>query len=346
MCTPPGDARSPWSSRGGKDAHGFDPFWKNYSGELPEEKPNGKKEWIDSLGDPVTTFGRHTAQEKSAVFMNRFILDPTIDVTPGTNPIKARIHEESKAPEIIFPFPDHLLRAELLLISSHGWLGGYMRGNNMDEMLNANPEAARKTRGTIAKYFSIGQASAEGKGFRGPLWIVLAQCSTANSATWELWTEVFAKSKPIVRGILAYEEASPGPSGSITISKKFFDALQQKRTILDAWKQANSNQKWAAIVHKDAMNDRIQDWRSFKPIADDDNQRGLWFLLGVSPVDSQKRGDPEEAAAVCGPTPRSQRQAGHHRADHRSPKTSTRRSLSFMRRSSTSWGSSGLAGRS
>lgn len=265
---------------GGKNALGTDPFWKNYSGELPDEKPNGKKDFVNAFGNTKTTFGRHTAHEKSAEFMNTFILDPTIDITPGTNPIKARIHEESKSPGIVFPFPDHLLRAELLLISSHGWLGGYMRGNFMEAMADANPESARTGRGTISKYFSIGQAAALGRGFRGPLWIVLAQCSTANSATWELWTEVFAKSKPIVRGLLAYEEASPGPSGSILISKKFFSALQQKKTIVEAWKQANSNQKFAAIVHKDALDDRIQDWRSFKPITDATTNEATGAYMG------------------------------------------------------------------
>ncbi|MCB9845172.1 MAG: hypothetical protein H6811_04200 [Phycisphaeraceae bacterium] len=251
---------------GGRDCLGQDPFLREYAGERPEEKPHAKKKWVNDLGMEKETFGRHTAIEKSGRFIHRFILEPAVDVTPGTSPVKARVHDSH--PDLIYPWPEHLFHAELLLVSSHGWLGGFMRGNMTDPWANAVPDEAKKAYNPDRVYFSVGEAATHGWGFRGPLWIVLAQCSTLNEATWGLWVKVFAKSEPFVRGVLAYEEASPDAAGSINIFKNFFNHLVQGKSMLQAWKSANTGQKWAAIVHQDAIEDKMQDWRSFEPLKD------------------------------------------------------------------------------
>ncbi|MCB9845171.1 MAG: hypothetical protein H6811_04195 [Phycisphaeraceae bacterium] len=251
---------------GGRDCIGKDPHWKEYAGEQPSERPNGVREWKNSLGDSFTTYGRHTAQEKSARFLKRFILEPAVEVTPGSSPVKARVHDSH--PDLVFPWPEHLIHADLLLVSSHGWLGGFMKGNRAQDWPDAKPKEAQPGSQAMSSYFAVGEASAKGWKFRGPLWIILAQCSTANSATWEFWVDLFGRSSPIVRGLLAYEEASPAASGSITIADNFFKKLAQGKTMLEAWKLANNGQNWAAVVHKEALNDTMQDWRTFTPITD------------------------------------------------------------------------------
>lgn len=38
-----------------------------------------------------------------------------------------------------------MIRADLLIVSSHGWLGGYLTGNNISEWPEAEPEEAATT---------------------------------------------------------------------------------------------------------------------------------------------------------------------------------------------------------
>lgn len=133
-------------------------------------------------------------------------------------------------------------RAHLLAVSSHGWLGGYCMGNLGQR-----------------KWWVVGDLAQRGLGFRGPLWIILAQCSTLNSATWASWATMLAKSDPHVRGILGYEEVAPGANVAAVIGKGFVASLKAGKTFLEAWKERNSAANWAAIVHKDAVNDKLKD---------------------------------------------------------------------------------------
>ena len=73
---------------------------------------------------------------------------------------------------------------------------------------------------------------------------------------------------PKVRGILAYEEVSPGVSGSIDIARDFMNRLGQGQTLLRAWRGANKDQKWAAIVHKKAVGDVMSNWDRFEPLTE------------------------------------------------------------------------------
>jgi hypothetical protein len=109
--------------------------------------------------------------------------------------------------------------------------------------------------------FAVGRAAAAGAAFRGPRWIVLAQCSTLAPATWPLWATLLARSRPHVRGILAYEESAPAPGPSAELARDFVDLSAGARglPLLAAWERVNRTRgrKWAAIVHKEAVNDRL-----------------------------------------------------------------------------------------
>lgn len=133
-------------------------------------------------------------------------------------------------------------RAHLVIMSSHGWLGGFAQGDF------GQP-----------KWFLVGKTAEQGRGFKGPVWVILTQCSTLNSATWASWTKILARSTPHVRGILGYEEVAPGASAAATINDKFVASLKAGKTFLEAWVANNLKNNWAAIVHKDALQDKLKD---------------------------------------------------------------------------------------
>lgn len=147
-------------------------------------------------------------------------------------------------------------RAHLVVMSSHGWLGGFAGGEIWEQR----------------KWYLIGRVAAEGRGFKGPLWVILPQCSTMNSATWPSWAKVLANSSPHVRGILGYEESAPGARTAAAIGSGFVQKLKDGQSFLTAWRNSNPSSNWAAIVHKDAVNDRLRDLRDIaagkKPLAD------------------------------------------------------------------------------
>jgi hypothetical protein len=230
---------------GGIEGHGVHDPWKGYDGGAKRTWPRPPL----SLGIKMDTFGRHTAAEESAAFVNDFILDPAVQVdSAGVATINSGKALKKDA---------QLFRASLLYLSSHGWLGGFMKGEGLQEWTDAAPTEAQKGYVPFHSYFMIGRADAQGKKFIGPTWIVLAQCSTVNSATWAMWARVMARSNPPVRGILGYEEASPAAGASIGIANAFFDSLRAKKDFLTSWKAANGGQHWAAIVHKDAHKDTL-----------------------------------------------------------------------------------------
>ena len=55
----------------------------------------------------------------------------------------------------------------------------------------------------------------------GPVWVILAQCSTLNAVCWPSWAKVLMNSDPNVRGILGYEEVAPGASASAAIPRSW-----------------------------------------------------------------------------------------------------------------------------
>lgn len=231
---------------------GQDDMWQNYGGASGVKIP-------ELAGtDRETLFGRHAAAEESAKFMSQFMIDPVIEVNGSTKQIVSGESGSAKGT---------LFRASLLYVSSHGWLGGFSRGNMNPAFASALPKPpSGATDDPTAEYvptfayFAIGKLDMKSKSFAGPEWIVLAQCSTANVNTWAMWARVMARSNPQVRGILGYEEASPDANASISIADSFFSRLKKKETFYEAWKGANTGQNWAAIVHKDAMNDTLIGW--------------------------------------------------------------------------------------
>jgi hypothetical protein len=228
---------------GGHAGGGVDEMWKDYD-------PATRK-WTVSppaLGMTRETVGRHTAAEESAGAMEEFILQPAVQVDSGVGSILSGKTLKPGAASF---------SARLLYVSSHGWLGGFMKGNGLSPFPAAEPPDARETYVPFQSYFQIGRIDTSGRAFAGPVWIVLAQCSTVNTATWAMWARVMGRSTPPVRGILGYEESSPDASSSVGIAGAFFANLRKKKDFLSAWRSANAGQHWAAIVHKDAHKDTL-----------------------------------------------------------------------------------------
>jgi hypothetical protein len=229
---------------GGVGCSGIDEKWKVYdpSGTVWEVPPKGVM--------PVRrTYGRDTALEQSAKMIQDFLLAPAVRIDrDGSAALLG--NRELRADDRVF-------RASLLYVSSHGWLGGFMRGEEPNHWPQAEPEQAREGQMPYHKYFVVGEVDKKGLAFSGPSWIVLGQCSTLNSATWAMWARVMARSDPPVRGILGYEESSPEARASIGIAVSFFRELRSGKSFLEAWQIANAGQHWAAIVHADALRDKL-----------------------------------------------------------------------------------------
>ncbi|MEZ0228040.1 MAG: hypothetical protein ACAI25_05400 [Planctomycetota bacterium] len=145
---------------------------------------------------------------------------------------------------------DKVISPQILTLSSHGWLGGFMKGNSGEVWMIIGGIAADKN-----------------LGFKGPLWLILAQCSTVCMATWPSWVKVFERSDPPVRGVLAYEEVAPAASEAGKFAKEFFD-YQKKMSFLQAWKKVNDDHKrsWSAIVHEWAVDDNLSNAAKWKEI--------------------------------------------------------------------------------
>lgn len=217
--------------------------------------------WDTFRGSYKTHTGREVADrlaaaELSAAFAGKLFLRPAIQFSSSTQ--RFHLADEgvagSEPPEA----------ADLVYVSSHGWLGGFMRGNDVEY-----ERAGLERRYSPQSYFLVGKAAAAGAGFAGPRWIVLAQCSTLNSATWALWAKIFENSFPHVRGILAYEESAPAEAGASTLAREFVHKLRAGSPLLEAWITTNDKhgRKWAAIVHEYAQRDRLGDFGRFRSFA-------------------------------------------------------------------------------
>jgi hypothetical protein len=209
-------------SPNGANATGFDLFWRNYA--RTAKTPDGQ----------VVT-GRFAAAELSATFMKELILAPQIHTHELQPEVLSRHFADSQLPYR----SKHSPAARLLFVSSHGWQSGSMKGDSLKPDSNQPSETSRAY-DPETPYFLLGAEAEKGVGFRGPDWIILAQCSTLNSSTWPLWARILGRSSPGVRGILAYEEASPKPEPAVVATERFFKYLDQGATFLDAWKQGQS----------------------------------------------------------------------------------------------------------
>lgn len=252
---------------GGRDGKGLDKFWMTYPGSRRTKRG--------------TFPGRYAAAEESAWYTSMLILSPAIEsseLAPG----KLSRHLADVRLMRTKPGP----AARILYVSSHGWLSGRMQGEVMNECRPAQPPENQARYLPETRYFQLGAVAGGGAGFHGPEWIILAQCSTLNSATWPLWSRILARSSPGVRGILAYEEVSPAPAPSARIAESFFGHLDQGLPFLDAWVKANQGQRWAAMVHKEARKDTLKDLGRVPELKEVDtthnkaNYRGYLTSLG------------------------------------------------------------------
>ena len=149
----------------GRNGLGIDDFWQHYPGEpnqTPPEEPDGTKEWTDISNVTYTTTGRKTAAERSADFMSRFILRPGLEaaITP-----KGFVKYLSDLKMLQQPRPP-ILAASIVYISSHGWLGGFMRGSNMLPAQGFTPASAVTAFNQGRVYFLIGKADKSGAASR------------------------------------------------------------------------------------------------------------------------------------------------------------------------------------
>ncbi len=249
----------------GTSGLGQDTAWARYTNDDPvlensscETGSDGELTWTSDDGDFVT-MGRHTACEQATRFVPTLLLRPRLvrkDFADASHWVFADMDE-----------PDQEARkASLVYVSSHGWLGGFMAPNEMLPNPTVQPAAAQREYGSARRWFLVGREST--MNFQGPLWVVLGQCSTLNSATWAHWAKMMAGGSPVVRGILGYEEVAPVAYRAAYITQKFFKELEAGKSFLAAWKSANvttgsGSEPWAAIVHTEALEDKMQDFRAF-----------------------------------------------------------------------------------
>jgi hypothetical protein len=253
----------------GENAFGRDTQWAHYSNEKPavadspyKTGPQGKFTRKTSKGEKII-YGRHTAAEHSFQLVKSLFLRPNtrrLTLDKGTE-VQSIVEYDGGDPFKINR------KASIVQVSSHGFLGGMMAGDALLPSTVATPEAARTSYGDY--WLVLGKICH--LTFRGPLWIILAQCSTTNSACWTMWARMMAGSDPVVRGILAYEESAPVADTARDIVKRFMDRLARGETFLAAWKGANGHgqswgQPWAAIVHRDAVSDTMKEFRTLKPL--------------------------------------------------------------------------------
>lgn len=196
------------------------------NGSARSEFPGGKSDW-----------------DKVSEFFDRWFFEPAVTV-------------DASGVATLGVGTGTVHRAHLVVMSSHGWLGGFAGGEIWEQR----------------KWYLIGRVAEEGRGFKGPLWVILPQCSTMNIATWPSWAKVLGNSSPHVRGVLGYEESAPGATAAAAIGKGFVQKLKEGQTFLQAWRNSNPSSNWAAIIHKDAANDRLKDLPAVaagkKPLAD------------------------------------------------------------------------------
>jgi hypothetical protein len=239
----------------GKNGKGKDPFWR-HANSMAE----------NSWGEVI--YGRHAEAEKGARLMHQLILRPAVEVHRDRDGkafatfADRKLATEAEGPASV---------ASLVYVSGHGWMGGYINGLVLDSW-NDGPDPATPETAAVpyftSPYFFVGPTAGKGRGFHGPRWIVLAVCSVLNITTWPLWAEILAHSSPPVRGILAYEEAAPGPRPSAKVAQAFFQHLDSGLPFLDAWRIANEGKNWSAIVHKTAMHDTLPRFRLLPTDAD------------------------------------------------------------------------------
>jgi len=256
-------------SPNGQNGSGLDGFWRNYPGKV-------------RTPDDEVVEGRYAAAELSGRFMRQLIMNPAIH----THELQPDLLERHLADERLPYASKHAPAARILYVSSHGWQAGTMRGNSL-YAYQGYPASTSDAYRPSTSYFLLGEAAASGLGFRGPEWIILAQCSTLNPGTWGLWARILGRSSPGVRGILSYEESAPGPERALRATELFFKYLEQGAPFLDAWAKANRYSEWAALVHKEARHDTLRDFGRFRRLSDvstsKDKGRYRGYLRSMGP---------------------------------------------------------------
>jgi hypothetical protein len=214
--------------------------------EDPKAKKNTKLKPIAVIcpsgfkGDASDTFPGYDL-DASVKDLESIILKPGVHMRTKDKKMALAAGHEGEGGKIISP--------EILTLSSHGWLGGYMKGNAGES------------------WMIIGGTAKKGLRFEGPVWLILAQCSTVCMATWPSWCKVMANSDPVVRGVLAYEEVAPAAAAAADFAVAFFKNLKTM-SFIQAWAAVNNKngRSWSAIVHEKAKKDSLTNYPSWPKI--------------------------------------------------------------------------------
>jgi hypothetical protein len=212
------------------------PLWRVNQKSEPDDKgiavvaPSGLNGGPADENDDIGEFADEAQRDEASAFFNTWFFEPAVTI-------------DSSGEATLGVGAGTVHRAHLVIMSSHGWLGGFAGG----ELWNQK------------KWYLAGKVAEDGRGFKGPVWVILTQCSTLCGATWPSWVKILQNSSPHVRGILGYEEVAPGAKAAAAINENFVASLKAGKSFLEAWKANNKGNNWAAIVHKDALGDKLKD---------------------------------------------------------------------------------------
>jgi hypothetical protein len=221
---------------------------------VPVLCPNG----VNGINNKTSTYPRLQSsfnQVKSEAIAPLFISSPRVGFD------SAAFLGTVANPDDCNPALPSVLAADLFYVSSHGFQDGTMMGEDGK-----------------AAWWSLGVCWTQRTFFKGPRWIVLAQCSTLNPSMWPFWAYLMRNSDPPIRMILGYEDFSPAATVSATIAKTFVQATLEGKSMLQAWLNppSGSNPNRAAIVHPRAVND------SLKALADFDAQSSTSSVIPLN----------------------------------------------------------------
>jgi hypothetical protein len=185
-------------------------------------------------------------------FVKSFVLNPGVSTDSGSATLSADSSNST-------------ITADIVYISSHGTAQGDMYSDDHDVTV----EGRRKKMPFVI--FTPAHAADKKQKFSGVKWLILSNCNTLRQDINQDWLEVMQGSS--LRGILGFQDLSPGPDGSVNINRRLVRELAGGATFKDAWNKAVSEagrpNNWVVICHEDAVDDTISAFNTgaLKPIA-------------------------------------------------------------------------------
>lgn len=155
-------------------------------------------------------------------------------------------------------------QADLLAISGHG-IRGMVSGN-----ASGDPQVGLVITDHIQKAAAL-QVSGRLK------YLLVPACTNVGVGLADDYLPALRKPNPI-HGILGYSDGYPGGTKGAWIMQRFAKLLHEpkgERTILHAWKEANEDHRWGAVLFaSSAANDTMAKWRSDEGLLRPDHKEG------------------------------------------------------------------------